>query len=91
MFETPLFRQSLVETGAIRDVDRIVGDPSVPPLDESTLLQLLWNPLKDVCKVACDVAAGTALAWCAANTAGLGLAVCSAAAEAGREECKKRC
>lgn len=83
--------KGLIETGAIRDIDRIVGDASVPPIDESTQLDPLWNPLKDACKVVCDVAAGAALAWCTANTGGLAFAVCVAAAEAGRKACKDRC
>ena len=50
-----------------------------------------WNPIKDLCKAACDVAAGSAIAWCTANTAGAGTALCIAAAEAAREACKSRC
>lgn len=83
--------KGLLDSGAIRDIDQIIGDASIPPIDENTQLQPLWNPLKDLCKAACDVAAGAALAWCTANTAGVGLAVCIAAAEAARNECKNRC
>jgi hypothetical protein len=50
-----------------------------------------WNPIKDICKAACDVAAGTAIAWCTANTGGAATALCVAAAEAAREECKRHC
>ncbi|MDI6528377.1 hypothetical protein QMA71_22815 [Pseudomonas otitidis] len=49
--------KGLLDSGAIRDVDKIAGDTSVQPLDENTQLQPLWNPLKDFCKAACDVAA----------------------------------
>ncbi|MGE4407057.1 hypothetical protein [Pseudomonas sp.] len=81
----------LIGTGAMRNIDRIVGDDSVPPMDENTELEPLWNPIKDVCQGLCDAAAIAALGWCTTNTGGIGLAVCIAAAEAVRAECKKRC
>ena len=50
-----------------------------------------WDPIKDICKAACDVAAGTAIAWCTANTAGAATALCIAVAGAARDECRNRC
>lgn len=44
-----------------------------------------------LCNTACDLAASTALAACAANTAGAGYVFCVAVTEAARQECKKRC
>lgn len=81
----------LRSTGGLKIGDRIVGDPNVPPFDENTQFAPMWNPIKDLCKAACDLAAGTAAAWCTANTAGAGLVVCLAAAEAARQECHNRC
>ena len=81
----------LRQSGALKSNDRIVGDPNAPELTASTTLQPLWNPLDDLCKVACDVAAAAGLAWCTANTAGVGLAACIAAAEAARNLCKDQC
>jgi hypothetical protein len=78
-------------TGAIKIGDKIVGDPNVPPFDENTPLEPMWNPIKDICKAACDTTAAAAAAWCSANTAGVALAACLAAAEAARRECRKRC
>jgi hypothetical protein len=83
--------QGLRSTGGLKSGDRIVGDPKVPPFGKNTQLAPLWNPIQDLCKAACDVAAGTAGAWCTANTAGAGLVVCLAAAEAARQECHNRC
>ena len=81
----------LRSTGALSDDDVIVGDPNVSELTADTVLEPMWNPLKDICKAVCDVAAGAALAWCTANTAGVGFAACVAAAEVARGECKRRC
>lgn len=83
--------KGLRESGAILESDSIIGSDAIAPFDAQTQLEPMWNPLQDLCKAACDVAAGTALAWCTANTAGVGLAVCAAAAEAARQECKNRC
>jgi len=83
--------EGLREAGSLRPEDVIVGDATIPEFTKSTQLEVMWNPLEDICKAACDVAAGTALAWCTANTAGIGLAACIAAAEVARKECKKRC
>ena len=83
--------KGLRSTGALKIGDRIVPDPSAPPFDENTQLSPLWNPIADLCKAACDVAAGAAVAWCTVNTAGVALAVCLAAAEAARNECRRRC
>ena len=54
-------------------------------------LPQLPNPITEVCKVACDAVAATALAWCSANTAGVGYIACVAAAAAIQEECKRNC
>jgi len=81
----------LRSTGALQPDDVIVGDPSVPEITEETVFAPMWNPLKDLCKAGCDIAAAAALAWCTANTAGVGLAACIAAAELARAECKRRC
>ncbi len=81
----------LQSTGAMKADDRIVGDPNVAPFTEDTELAPMWNPLKDLCKAGCDVAAATAAAWCTANTAGVGLVACLAAAEAARNVCRDRC
>lgn len=83
--------KGLQVTGAIKAGDRIVGDSSAPPFDENTQFEPMWNPIKDLCKVTCDTAASAAVAWCIANTAGTALAVCTAAAEAARTECRRRC
>ena len=83
--------EGLRSTGGLSIGDQIVGDPNVKPFDENTQLQPMWNPIKDLCKSACDIAAGSAVAWCTANTAGVGLAACLAAAEAARQECRNRC
>lgn len=83
--------KGLRSTGAIKIGDRIVGDPNVPPFDKNTQLEPMWNPIEDLCKAACDVAAASGAAWCTANTAGVALAACLAAAEAARRECRNRC
>lgn len=77
--------------GVIQESDTIVGSEQISPFDKQTQLEPMWNPLQDLCKSACDVAAGGALAWCTANTVGIGLAACLAAAEAARQECKNHC
>jgi hypothetical protein len=84
-------REALVGTGAMRSEDVIVGDPNVPEFTGDTVMEPMWNPIKDICKAGCDIAAASAAAWCTANTAGLGLAACLAAAEAAREACRGRC
>ena len=73
----------LRESGLLRDGD------SITPQAEIVLTG--WDPIKDLCKAACDVAAGAAVAWCTANTAGTATAFCIAAAVAARDECKRRC
>jgi hypothetical protein len=78
-------------TGALKDGDTIIGDEDTPAFDENSTLEPMWNPIKDICKALCDTAAASAMAWCTANTAGIGLAACIAAAESARKECKKRC
>jgi len=81
----------LRKTGALQSGDRIVTDPNVAPFDENTQMEPMWNPIKDLCKVACDTAAAAGVAWCTANTAGVALAACIAAAEAARNVCRDRC
>ncbi|TBW46844.1 hypothetical protein EZI54_23105 [Marinobacter halodurans] len=82
---------ALIQNGALSPGDRIVGDPNQPPFDENTKMEPMWNPIKDICKAVCDTTAAGAIAWCTANTAGVALAACVAAAEAARRECKRRC
>lgn len=89
--EKEKIKKGLVDIGSLREEDEIVGDSSVATFDENTQLEPLFNPIKDICKAACDVAAASAGAWCTANTAGAGLAVCLAAAESARRECRNRC
>jgi hypothetical protein len=89
--ERETITKGLRGTGALKIGDSIVGDPSVPQFDENTQLEPMWNPLKGVCKAACDVAAATGAAWCTANTLGVGLVACLAAAEAARQLCRDRC
>jgi len=81
--------KGLRESGTLRVGDHIVGHPSIPPFDERTHLQPN-DILKDLCKVACDVAAKNAEAWCYAN-AGASLPVCLAAVESARQLCRARC
>lgn len=88
--------RGLREAGSLGPNDTIEGSPSVSAFDESSEITTQgWNPIKDIlkapCKLACDAAATAALAWCTANTAGTGLALCIAAADAARSECKRRC
>lgn len=83
--ERDLILAGLRKSGSFTDGDVIV--PSVNPLAEKPN----WDPIGDLCRAACDVAAGAALAWCDANTAGAGTALCIAAAEAAREECRRHC
>jgi hypothetical protein len=78
--------------GSLRDDDRIVGDPDVAAFDEKSQLgPMWWNPIGDICRAGCDTVAAGAAAWCTANTAGAGLLVCLAAAEAARQECRSHC
>ena len=83
--------EALRSSGAIREEDSIVGSPDVEAFTEDTQMEPMWNPIREPCKAACDVAATAAAGWCTANTAGVGLAACLAAAEAARRECRKRC
>lgn len=84
--EQKQIQEGLVKSGAIREGDTIVGDTSVHATQHPQ-----WNPIQDLCKAACDVAATSGAAWCAANTAGAATALCLAAAEAARQECRNRC
>ena len=83
--------QGLRSTSALKIGDTIISDEDTPALTEDTLLEPMWNPLKGICKAACDVAATAAVAWCTANTVGVGLVACIALAEAARGECRNRC
>lgn len=83
--------EGLRQAGTLRYDEVIVGDPNAVQFTENTMLAPMGNPIKDLCKAGCDVVAGVGVAWCVANTVGVGLAVCLAAAEVAREECKKRC
>lgn len=83
--------EGLRGTGALGPEDVIVADAAAPAFTEDTVMQPMWNPIKDLCKAACDTAAGMAVAWCTANTGGIGLAACLAAAEVARTHCRGRC
>lgn len=87
--EQKAITRGLRASGALRVGDHIVGDPTVPPLDQKTYSQPT-DILKDLAKVACDIAAKNAEAWCYAN-AGPALSACLAAAEAARQLCRNRC
>lgn len=93
-------RQKIVDglrkVGALRADDKIVSavdvaaftvDPKFAAVQEPTALGFIAfrDPFRDA---ACDIAAAGALAWCTANTAGVGYAACVAAAEAARNACK---
>ncbi|WP_424624427.1 hypothetical protein [Achromobacter marplatensis] len=93
-------RQKIVEgfrkVGALRADDKIVAAADVAPFTIDQKLAALQKPLgegffqlRDPFRdAACDIAAAGALAWCTANTAGVGYAACVAAAEAARNACK---
>jgi len=81
----------LRENGALQSKDNIVANPSAPEITSDTEFEPMWNPIKDICKAICDTTAAAGVAWCTANTAGLGLAACIAVAEGARQECRKRC
>jgi len=83
--EKKAIQDGLTKAGTLRPGDTIVGDPA------STTVTPQWDPVGDLCRIGCDVAAGAGAAWCTANTAGAGLAVCLAAAEAVRQECRRHC
>lgn len=87
--------QGLLSTGALKAEDRIVADPQSAEFGEGTVMEPMWNPINDLvkgpCKALCDATAAAAGAWCAANTGGVALAACMAAADAARRECRKRC
>lgn len=93
-------RQKIVEgfrtVGALRADDKIVASPDVAPFAIDPKITALQKPLgegfvqlRDPFRdAACDIAAAGALAWCTANTVGVGYAACVAAAEAARNACK---
>lgn len=83
--------EGLITTKALEVGDKIVPDPNVQPFTEATIMEPMWNPLNDLCKAGCDIAAAAAAAWCTANTAGIATAACLAAAEAARQACRDRC
>lgn len=83
--------QGLISTGSLKEGDEIVPDADVEAFDPEKTIKIQWDPIGDICRIACDTAAGAAFAWCTANTAGAGLALCMAAAEAARQECRKHC
>jgi hypothetical protein len=83
--------KALRDNGALADGDRIVGSSDVPPFTADTELDPLWNPIKDICKAGCDVAAAAARGWCMVNTTGPALVACLGAVEAVRRECRRRC
>jgi hypothetical protein len=75
----------LVQSGLLREGDVLAPGAALSDQD------LQWDPIKDICKAACDVAAASAVAWCTANTGGAATALCIAAAESARQECRRRC
>jgi len=81
----------LRKAGSLKIGDRIIPDDNHPAFDDKNFMSLDFNPLKPICEAACDAVAATAAAACTANTSGVGLAVCLAAAEAARQECRNRC
>lgn len=81
----------LKQSGALRQEDKIVADAEIPAFTEETKMALKWNPLEDFCKAGCDGVASLGVVWCTANTAGVGLAVCIAAAETVRRGCHDAC
>lgn len=89
--EQQRIEMGLKQTGALRPEDKIVADATMPAFTEETEVVLKWNPLKDICKIACNVTASAGIAWCTANTGGVGLAACMALVEAAREGCYKVC
>lgn len=84
----PEAERQKIEEG-LRSVGALGADDHIAPGDPS--LVAAWDPVGDLCRIGCDVAAGAALAWCTANTGGVATALCVAAAEAAREECKRHC
>ncbi len=94
-------RQEIIEglqgVGSLDADDEIVADEASEPFTEDSVLRPMqnplkgWNPLKDICKAACDATAASAAAWCAANTAGAATAACILVAEAARKKCRSRC
>ena len=80
--------EGLIKIGSVRPGSPLVDAGAAPSAANITAA---WDPIGDLCRAACDVAAGAAAAWCTANTAGVATAVCFAAAAAAREECRKHC
>jgi hypothetical protein len=76
--------------GSLKPGDNIVSG-STKSFDPDSPISIQWDPIGDICRIGCDTAAGTALVWCDANTAGLGLIACVAAAEAIRQSCRNGC
>jgi hypothetical protein len=83
--------EGLKTAGALKPADVVIADSGVPAFTRDTVMQPMWNPIKDLCKAGCDVAAAAAFAWCTANTAGVGLAACMAVANGAREACHRAC
>ncbi len=86
--EQQRIEMGLKQSGALRPEDKIVADAEIPAFTKETEMALMLNPLKSIGKAGCDVAASLGVGWCTANTAGVGLAVCLAAAETGRQVCR---
>jgi len=84
---------TLREAGALREEDTIVPSTDVEPFTEDTVLEPLWNPLRDICRAACDATATTAFAACSAKfgASGVGLVACLAGAKAIQKACRDRC
>ena len=87
-----LIHEILKEAGSLKKEDQIVGSAEIQAYSEDEdIINLRWNPVKDLCKSACNVAAATAAGVCTAETAGVALVACLAAAEEGRKLCRGRC
>jgi len=83
--------EGLRSAGALKIGDKIIPDAKTKRASESGKIELLWNPIGDACRAACDATAAAAIAWCTTYTAGAGLIACIAAAEAVRRECNSHC
>ncbi|MCK1973267.1 hypothetical protein LNK20_11235 [Bacillus safensis] len=83
-------KQKIID--GLRKMNSIDANESIEGEDNyTTPSHDLDNPIKAICKAACDTTAAAAAAWCTANTSGLGLTACLAAAEVARKACRDRC
>lgn len=85
--EAKKITEGLIRAGALRAGDKIVPAPTMG----AVTVEPKWDPIGDLCRAACDTAAGAAFAWCMANTGGAATAICIVAAEVARNECRCHC